>query len=151
MRFPLTLLIGSLAAACATLSVPDNAEQEIAALDERQKQMVSAADVDALAALAHPDLRINAPTGRVLTREEFLAMMRDGRIKAEQFERVAESVTVSGPYAAVMGRETFTPSPDSELGQMYGAAPLQRRYTNYVWEHGAWKWLTRHANVVEAR
>ena len=66
MRFPLTLLIGSLAAACATLSVPDNAEQEIAALDERQKQMVSAADVDALAALAHPDLRINAPTGRVL-------------------------------------------------------------------------------------
>ncbi len=124
---------------------------DLRALDDNQRQMVAAGDVAALSSLAHPNLRINAPTGRVLSREELLAMMRDGRIKAEQFERTAEDVTISGKVASVMGRETFTPNPESELGRMYGAKPLQRRYTNvYVWEDGGWRWLLRHANVVQA-
>lgn len=124
-------------------------EAVLAKLDLQQKDMVAKADVDGLAALSAPGLTINAPTGRVLTREQFLAMMRSGHIGAENFERTVESVTVSGNVGVVMGGEVFTPTAQSELGRTYGAVPLKRRYTNiYVREGGAWRWFARHANVV---
>jgi hypothetical protein len=121
----------------------------LARLDMQQKTMVGRADIEGLAALSAPELTINAPTGRILTRAQFLAMMRDGRIGAEDFERTVESVEVSGDVGIVMGREVFTPTPKSELGKTYGAVPLNRRYTNvYKLDHGHWFWLARHANVV---
>lgn len=124
-------------------------EAELASLDLEQKVMVAKADVQKLAALAAPGLTINAPTGRVLAREQFLAMMRNGQIGAEEFQRRIESVTVSGDVGVVMGSEIFTPTAKSELGRMYGAVPLRRRYTNvYVRDHGHWLWFARHANVV---
>jgi hypothetical protein len=124
-------------------------EAALARLDMEQKAMVGRADVDQLATLSAPGLLINAPTGRVLTREQFLAMMRDGRIGAEEFERTIESVEVSGDIGIVMGREVFTPTPQSELGRTYGAVPLDRRYTNvYHRDHGRWSWIARHANIV---
>ena len=111
--------------------------------------MVAAGDIMGLERLAHPNLRINAPGGRVLTREQFLANMRSGEIAAEGFERTAEDVSFSGNVAVVMGREAFTPTAGSELGRTFGARALQRRYTNiYVWQRGRWLWLARHANVV---
>ena len=58
--------------------------------------MVAAGDVAGLGALAHPNLRINAPTGRVLDRDQFLSGMRSGGIAAEHFERTAEDVSVTG-------------------------------------------------------
>ena len=122
---------------------------ELAELDARQKVMVATADVEGLAKLAHPNLLINAPTNRILTREQFLAMMRSGQIGAEAFERTAESVTVTGKIGVVMGFEVFTPMAASELGKTFGVRPLKRRYTNvYVKENGKWLWLARHANVV---
>ena len=125
------------------------AEAALASLDMQQKAMVARADVDALSALSAPGLTINAPTGRVLTRAQFLAMMRDGRIGAEDFDRTIESVTVDGDVGVVMGREVFTPTPQSELGHTYGSVQLDRRYTNvYRREGGKWRWFARHANVV---
>jgi hypothetical protein len=123
----------------------------VLAIDEQQRAMVAAADVAGLERLAHPNLRINAPGGRVLTREQFLANMRSGEIAAQRFERTAEDVSLSGNIAVVMGREIFTPITSSELGRTFGAKPLQRRYTNiYIWQQGRWLWLARHANVVPA-
>ena len=118
-------------------------------VDDQQRAMVAASDVAGLDRLAHPNLRINAPGGRVLTREQFLANMRSGEIAAEGFERTAEDVSISGNVAVVMGRETFTPMATSELGRSYGAKPLQRRYTNiYVWHKDRWLWLARQANIL---
>jgi hypothetical protein len=118
-------------------------------VDNQQRALVAASDVARLSRLAHPNLRINAPGGKVLSREQFLANIRTGEIAAEGFERAAEDVSISGNVAVVMGRETFTPAANSELGRTYGARPLQRRYTNiYVWEQGRWFWLARHANVL---
>jgi hypothetical protein len=137
------------------LAAPVSAQQTVsdaralAALDARQKDMVARADIDGLAALASPDLRINAPTNRILTRDQFIAMMRGGQIGAEAFERSVESATVSGTIGIVMGHEIFTPTATSELGKTYGALPLKRRYTNiYVLNDGQWRWLARHANVL---
>ena len=137
-----------LLSACATPMPPDT-DRSVRAVDEQQRRMVAEGDANGLEALAHPDLAINAPGNRVLSRQQVLANMRSGEIRAEQFERVAERVQVSGRVAVVMGRETFTPAPGSELGRTYGAVPLSRRYTNvYLWEGGRWRWLARHANVV---
>ncbi len=120
----------------------------LAAADERQRAMVASADVDGLAALAHPNLLINSPNNVVLNREQFLANMRAGQIGAESFERAAERVTVENKIGIVMGRETFTPTATSELGRTFGSRPLKRRYTNiYLWD-GRWRWIARHANVV---
>jgi hypothetical protein len=149
--FVVTLVLATVATT-PSASKPINREGSRAALaklDLQQKDMVAKADVDGLTTLSASGLTINAPTGRVLTREQFLAMMRNGQIGAENFERTVESVTVSGDVGVVMGSEVFTPTAQSELGRTYGAVPLTRRYTNvYVRVGGAWRWLARHANVV---
>lgn len=124
-------------------------EGALAKLDMSQKEMVVRADIKGLIALSAPELTINAPTGRVLTRDQFLTMMRDGRIGAEDFERTIESVRISGQVSVVMGNEVFTPTAQSELGRTYGPVPLRRHYTNiYQLDHGRWLWFARHANVV---
>ena len=147
MGFALLTLSLIFASSTAIAARPDRAS--VLAVDEQQRAMVAAADVRGLDRLAHPNLRINAPGGRVLTRKQFLANMRSGEISAEAFERTAEDVTISGSTAVVMGREVFTPSAGSELGRIYGAKPLQRRYTNvYLLEQGRWRWLALQANVV---
>ncbi|HEY0325185.1 MAG TPA: nuclear transport factor 2 family protein [Allosphingosinicella sp.] len=140
----------ALAGGCESVEAPAPASRaSIIAVDESQRAMVAASDAAGLERLAHANLRINAPGGRVLTRERFLANMRSGAIAAEAFERTAEDVSISGDIAVVMGRETFTPVATSELGRTFGARPLQRRYTNiYVWQDGRWRWIARHANVV---
>jgi len=151
MKTALSCVSFLLATACAT-SPLSTSRPSILAVDEQQRAMVAASDVAGLEKLAHPNLRINAPGGRVLTREQFLANMRTGEIAAEGFERTAEDVSISGNVAVVMGREVFTPAPSSELGQTFGAKPLQRRYTNvYVWQQGHWLWLARQANVITGR
>lgn len=136
-------------AACATVQ-PKHHSSAVLQVDAQEREMVANSDVAGLQRLAHPKLRINAPMGRVLTREQFLMNLRSGAIAAEAFERTPEEVTINGNVAVVMGREVFTPAADSELGRTYGERPLQRRYTNvYVWEQDRWQWLARHANVIQ--
>ena len=153
LRLVLTILFSaSMTPALSQSSRAKDGEAALVKLDLQQKNMVAKADVDGLAALSAPGLTINAPTGRVLTREQFLAMMQNGQIGAEEFERRVESVTVYGDVGVVMGSEVFTPTAQSELGRTYGTVPLRRRYTNiYIQDHDTWRWIARHANVVGSR
>jgi hypothetical protein len=99
--------------------------------------------------IAHRNLRINAPTNQVLTREQLLRMMASGDVAAEDFVRVPETVTISGSLGVVMGHESFTPTANSASGRMFGARPLKRRYTNvYLFAGGRWQFIARHANVI---
>ena len=149
MKYALPLASFIALSACATAGLPPNAEAQLRMVDEQQRDMVARGDVAGLAALAHSDLAINAPGGHVLTRDQFLANMRDGEIRAEQFTRTPEYVRISGNVAVVMGHETFTPAATSELGRLYGATVLNRRYLNiYVWQGGRWRWLARQASVI---
>jgi hypothetical protein len=154
MHRPLAVMVAVLASLSVVPAVAAPAgagERALAALDARQKDMVARGDLPGLLALAAPDLTINAPTGRVLSHDEFFAMMRDGRIGAEAFERTVESIRIHGAVGVVMGSEVFTPTAGSELGRTWGARPLRRRYSNvYIRDAGRWRWLARHANVVPA-
>ena len=144
--------VGLAVAGCATTGSPIDEEAALRALDQRERDIVAARDIAAMEALAHPSLVINAPVNRVLTREQLLQRLSNGEIAAEKFDRIPEAVRISGNVGIVMGRETFTPVSSSELGRIYGATALQRRYTNiYIRERGAWRWIARHAHVVPPR
>lgn len=154
LLFGLMILLGAATAApSATQAInAGSSEAALAKLDLELKDMVAEADVERLAALSAPGLTINAPTNRVLTRAQFLAMMRNGQIGAENFERTIETVRVSGTVGVVMGSEISTPTAQSELRHTYGAVPLKRRYTNiYVRDCGSWQSFARHANVVPTK
>ena len=143
------VIVGVSLGACATTSFAGADETALRALDERQRQIIAAQDSRGMDAIAHRNLRINAPTNQVLTREQLLAMMENGDVAAEAFIRVPESVTISGNLGIVMGHENFTPTAGSASGRMFGARPLKRRYTNiYLFDGGRWRFVGRHANVV---
>jgi ketosteroid isomerase-like protein len=134
--------------ACVTVPAVGD-EASLRAVDERQRILVADRDADGMAALADPDLRINAPTNMIITGTQLVAMMRSGAVAAESFVREPESIVRSGDIGMVMGRERFTATPDSASGQMFGARQLERRYTNiYRWRDGRWRFLARHANVI---
>jgi hypothetical protein len=147
--FVLTLLLADVAGAQST--APSNAEERaVLDADARQRDAVADVDLAAIEAIAHPNLRVNAPNNRILTREDLVRMVGSGEIRNEVFVRVPESVTITGDVAVVMGRETVLPGENSEQARLYGAGRrLERRYTNvYLRVDGAWKHLARHANIV---
>ena len=148
MRGSLTLIIaGIFLTANAAPSIGD--EASLRATDERQRALIAARDADGMAALADPDLHINAPTNKVLKGAQLIAMMKSGAVAAEDFVRTPEVVTISGDIGIVMGHERFTSTPGSESGSMFGTRALDRRYTNiYRWKDGRWRFLARHANVI---
>lgn len=126
-------------------------EASLRSIDEHQRALIASRDVAGMAALADPDLHINAPTNKILTGQQLVGMMKSGAVAAENFVRVPESVTISGDIGIVMGHEHFTATADSDSGKMFGARSLDRRYTNiYRWKDGRWRFLARHANVVPA-
>lgn len=126
-------------------------EAALVAADATQRAAVATGDSDAIAAIAHPNFRVNAPSNRVLTKEVVLSMVRSGEIKTETFERIPESVTITGDVGVVMGREILQASAGSESARMYGMGTLQRRYTNvFLRVGGKWLHLARHANVIAA-
>jgi hypothetical protein len=114
-------------------------EQSLLAADAWQLSAVSAADASAIDGISHPNLRVNAPNGRVVTKQDLVQAAGSGQIRHEIAERIPESVTITGDIGVVMGRETG----------LSGATQVNRRYTNvYLRENGAWRLLARHANVI---
>ncbi|MGZ8346314.1 MAG: nuclear transport factor 2 family protein [Allosphingosinicella sp.] len=148
LLFALVLVTRAAAATpAASAQTPD--EVAVLAADERQREAVAAVDLPAIAAISHPDLLINAPNNRVITRDDLIRMVGSGEIRNEIFERVPETVSVTGDVAIVMGHETVFPGADSEQARMYGRRTLNRRYTNvYLRVAGTWLHLARHANVL---
>lgn len=111
--------------------------------------MVATGDAKAMEALAHRNLRINAPTNEVLTRQEFLRRIGAREIAFERLVRIPETIVITGDVGVVMGREEVTPTASSESGRLLGHQPLIRRYSNiYIRDGRGWKYLARHANVV---
>ena len=124
-------------------------ERAVLVADARQRDAVAAADLKAIAAISHRNLRVNAPNNRILTRDDLIRMVGSDEIRNEVFERVPETVVVTGDIGVVMGHETVFPGAASEQAQMYGQRTLNRRYTNVFLREGkSWRHLARHANVI---
>lgn len=148
------LLMAILAAAPPAVAAPSIArsadEVAVLAADARQREAVAKGDLKAIAEIAHPNLRVNAPNNRILSREDLIRMVRSGEIRNEVFERVPEQVVITGDVGVVMGREVVFPGAASEQARIYGRKTLNRRYTNVYLrgKDGQWRHLARHANVI---
>jgi hypothetical protein len=124
-------------------------EAKLLAADARQRAAVADVNLKDIAAISHPNLRVNAPNNRILTREDLISMVGSGEIKNEIFERTPEGVTITQDVGVIMGREVVYPGAASEQARMYGRRTLNRRYTNIYLRVGVnWLHLARHANVV---
>ena len=148
MRVHVALTI--LLAACSfepalAQGAPLATEASLRAADEVQRSAVANGDVEAINAMMHSQYRVNAPTNRVMTREDILAMFEECIITAEPVERVVEAAFVGGTTGLVMGRERLVPPPGSALARAFGEGPILRRFTNvYSFENDRWWFLARH-------
>lgn len=149
LAFAIALTAAPGAAATPAMSPHTPDETAVLAADASQRDAVARVDPVAIAAISHPDLIINAPNNRVLTRDDLIRMVGNGEIRNEVFERVPETVSVTGDLGVVMGHETVLPGAASEQARMYGRRTLNRRYTNvFVRVGGSWLHIARHASIV---
>ena len=124
-------------------------ERAVLSADARQRDAVASVDLKTLAELSHRNLRINAAINRVLTRDDLVRMVGSGEIRNEVFERIPESVVVTGNVGVVMGHEIVFPGTVSEQARIYGRKTLNRRYTNvFIREGRNWLHLARQASVI---
>ncbi|UTP40858.1 nuclear transport factor 2 family protein [Phenylobacterium sp. LH3H17] len=146
----LVLAVAGPVAAQVPAAAPRTADETaVLEADARQRDAVAKSDLAAIAQIAHPNLRVNAPNNRILTRQDLIRMVGSGDIRNDVFERTPETVVITGDVGVVMGREVVYPGAASEQARMYGQKTLNRRYTNiYLREGGAWRHLARHANVI---
>ncbi len=146
-------LIGA-AVTPASSAIPEPAAQSadqraVLAADAQQRLAVASGDTDAINAIAHPNLRVNAPNNRILTRQDLVRMVASGEIRNELFVRTPEDVVITGDVGVVMGHEEVLPGAESEQARMYGRRTLRRRYTNvYLRSDGGWHHLARHASII---
>lgn len=135
--------------ACAHLKPDDKSLRQA---DDMQMRIIVEEDAKAQQAFMHPDYIINAPSNRVLRKEKLVAMLAEGQMASERFDRTIEATSITGDIGIVMGRETVTPAPNSQLGKQFGSKPLARRFTNiFLWERGQWRFLARQATVAAAQ
>jgi hypothetical protein len=124
-------------------------EASLRAADQEQRRVVFEGKTDELARLCHPNLLINGPNGRVLTREMLLESVRTGTIAKEKFERIPEAVHITGNIGVLLGHEVVVAAPGSRDFETFGNRPFQRRYTNiFLFQDGKWWFLARQASIV---
>ena len=129
--------------ALAALASPAATQDEagLRAADAAHHAAARANDGAALAAMTHPNFRLFAPEGYIGDRQRLIARFNSAETGYVRFERVADSVTVTGNVGVIMGRETV---------ERRDRKPIARRFTNvWIWSGDRWQWLARHAHEVK--
>jgi ketosteroid isomerase-like protein len=124
-------------------AMDDEAIADACAADAREKDAFLRRDAEALAALWHAEIVVNAPNSRVMTGAETLDRLRQGHIYHLQFERTIEHAQRFGTVVMVMGEERIF----DDWGPFAGRQ-VRRRFTN-MWCHdaGRWQMVARHASI----
>ena len=92
-----------------------------------------------------PEMVVNSPGNKVLTRAQVIAAMSQGKLDYKDTHRVVEHFSTVGETAIEMGREDYVPLTGPEAGKT-----LYRRYTNfYVHRDGKWLLLARQATIYD--
>jgi Domain of unknown function (DUF4440) len=135
---------------CGPAVASDISEASLRAADAEQMRIIVEGDARAQQDFMHPNYIVNGPSNRVLRKPVLVAMLAQGAMASDRFERVIEGIAITGNVGIVMGSETVRPSASSELGTRHGEVTLSRRYTNvFLFEDGRWRFLARQATVVK--
>lgn len=133
----------------ASSGAPD--EAGLRAADREQLRILVERDLDAQAALLHPNFVLNGDGARILRRRQALARMARAPETMDRFERSIEAVTITNDVGVVTGTELVLGAPGSDLRVRYGDALLERRFTNvYVHSGDRWRLLLRQATSIRA-
>jgi hypothetical protein len=147
----LAMLPAALFAAAPGFAQTGPSEASLRAIDQEQRRLVMSSDAEGLGKILHPNMVINGPDGRVVTREMFLESTRTGAVAKQIFERVPEAVRITGNIGVLVGHENIVAAPGSRDFVKFGKKPFQRRYTNvFLFEEGRWLFLARQASIVLA-
>jgi ketosteroid isomerase-like protein len=119
-------------------------EAEVKKVEDQEREAVLRGDLPAMTRIWSDHLIVNAPSNRVMTKEQVVDAVKAGRLDYRTFERQVEHITVSGDVVVTMGHETVVPINGPEAGK-----DVHRRFTN-VWmkEGGEWKLIARQATVL---
>ena len=145
-------LVGSLSlpamTASGATSQPD--EAGLRAADAEELRIIVERDVSAEQEFMHPNYLVNSPANRVVRKDELIKLLSEGKIASAAIQRTIEATAITGNIGIVMGSETITPKATSELGQLHGAKPLGRRFTDvFLFEGGKWRLLARQSTVIQ--
>jgi len=148
VRFATSLFVLLVARPCSATEI---SESSLRAADAEQMRIIVDGDAKTQSAFMHQNYIINAPSNRVLKKSDVVAMLAQGRMASDRFERVVEGIAITGNIGIVMGSETVRPASGSELGERFGSVDLNRRFTNvFIFENGVWRFLARQASIVDA-
>ena len=92
-----------------------------------------------------PELLVNSPGNRILTRSEVITALMQGKLDYRDTHTIPESFFTTGDYAVSMGHEDYVPLSGPEAGKT-----LYRRFTNfYIHREGHWVMLARQATIYD--
>ena len=126
-------------------SAQQNNEAEINKLEDAQREAFLKKDTATLYKLFSPDFVVNAPTNKIVTLPVLKALIKNGEVQMETFERITEKITFNENIAIVMGHETLKPT-----GKMPNAGKtVKRRYTN-IWmkKNNSWQLVARQSTII---
>jgi hypothetical protein len=135
----------------AMASEPPETDTRVAAVLAAQKRLggvMLAGDVPGIEALMAPDLLVNAPINKVVSRNDVIGRIRSGQISYEpDYVRTIDFAGVRGDVVVLMGEEIVQPNKNTP----YAGKTEHRRFTD-VWKQfdGAWKLWIRQATVTKA-
>ena len=151
MKIVPLVALGFLAIAAPSAAREKANDKSLRAADALQMRIIVDEDDKAQQDFMHPNYILNGPANRVMRKDQLVAMLANGQMASDRFDRAIEGTAITGNIGIVMGRETVTPAANSQLGQQFGSKALSRRFTNiFLWEGGKWRFLARQATVAAA-
>jgi ketosteroid isomerase-like protein len=92
-----------------------------------------------------PELLVNSPGNRILTRDQVYAAIREDKLKYSNYKNEVEAFHVYADTAVIMGHESLTPDTGPEAG-----TNLYRRYTDIMQRSGdSWVLIARQATYTD--
>jgi len=143
-------LVVSLSPITARAGANQPDDTSLRAADAEELRNIQTRDAKAMQELMHPNYMVNSPANRIVRKDQLIQMLSAGQIANEGIDRTIEAVAITGNVGVVMGREVIKPKATSELGQLYGAKTLERRFTNvFLFVDGKWRLLARQSTVIQ--
>ncbi len=129
---------------------PVPTDARIVAAMEARKRMEASPDLKELEELFAPDMIVNSPINKAVTRANVMERFRSGAIayEPENAEVIMELVAARDNSVVMMGEEVLTPTGNAPLA----GKRIRRRFTD-VWKpvNGKWMLAIRQATIFSVQ
>jgi len=140
-------LIAWAAPSFAQVYDPSATDARIVAAMAARKRMEAPKDLKEMEELFAPDMIVNSPINKAVTRANVLERMRSGAIayEPENAEVIMELVAARDNSVVMMGEEVLTPTGNAP----FAGKRIRRRFTD-IWKpvDGKWRLAIRQATIT---